>query len=193
MVSIAAGQWPDTVLPSVETIEPCEHNRLILNIASEHLFLAWEQMSLELAKIPCEVICQFKQKPIQKTLLYGSCVMPLRISEIVYKCNILGFMKSPCGAIDVVTNDTFRGNMSGWRVNPNQILSVEIRTTIGSLVLKNEDRTLVSDWFCLPTADELSCWLWSVSAKENTRSTKNILESLVASGQISDKMINIIK
>jgi len=197
MVSLASEQWPDTVLPSVETIElNCRQgSRLTLGIAPEHLFIAWEQISLELAKIPCEVICEFKEKPIQKTLLYGSRVMPLRITELVHKCNAIGFIKGPCDAIDVVCppKDTFRGNMCGWRVNPTQIHSVEIRTTMGSLVLKNDGRTLVSDWFCLPTADELSCWLWSVSTKENTRSTKNILESLVASGQITDKLINILK
>mgnify|MGYP006091298609 CR=1 FL=1 len=193
MVSLASEQWPDTVLPSVETIEPHENTRLTLRIAPEHLFLAWEQLSLELAKIPCEVVCQFKPNPIQKTIFYGSRVMPLRISEVVHKCNVLGFVKSPSDAIDVITKGTFRGNRCGWRVNPTQIYSVEIRTTMGSLVLKNDVRTLVSDWFCLPMADELSCWLWSVSTKENTRSTKNILESLVTSGQITDRMINILK
>jgi len=72
MVSLASEQWPDTVLPSVETIEPHENTRLTLRIAPEHLFLAWEQLSLELAKIPCEVVCQFKPNPIQKTIFVSS-------------------------------------------------------------------------------------------------------------------------
>lgn len=192
MVSIVAEQWPDTVLPTVETITPTPNRSLTLVVAPEHVFYAWEQIALELAKIPCDVFCRCKEEPVTKTLLYGCRVMPLRITEIVHKCRVRGFMQSSCGAIDLVcpSTETFKGN--GWRAAPEQIHSIEIRTVSGALVLKTCPTESKVPWLDLSTADKLSCWLCSVSSKENTRATNNIVQSLVASGQLTDNMLNIL-
>jgi len=196
MVSLASEQWPDTVLPSVTQMTPPETNPTVLHITSNHLFDAWEQSCLELAKIPCQVVCQFGPAPLQKTLMYGSRIMPLRIFENVHKCDVRGFIKN-CDTIDVICteSDTFKGNNVGWRVTPNQIMSIEIRTTNGMVILHCIDGVNASPtWLSQPVADELSCWVWSVSSKENRRANcESILECLKTSGVLSDKMLNILK
>lgn len=195
MVSLASEQWPDTVLPTVEKIEPGETTHMVLTISSEHLFDAWEQICLELSKIQCQVVCQFGQTPLQKTLLYGSRVMPLRIFENVHKCDVRGFMSND-DTVDVICtgSSTFKGNLTGWRVLPKQIVSLEIRTNKGTLTLRCSQDNPCKYWLCQPAADELSCWLWSVSSKENRRANcESILECLKTSGVLTDKMLNILK
>lgn len=195
MVSLASEQWPDTVLPTVEKIEPGETTPMVLTISSEHFFDAWEQICLELSKIQCQVVCQFGQTPLQKTLLYGSRVMPLRIFENVHKCDVRGFMRND-DTLDVICtgSSTFKGNLTGWRVLPKQIVSLEIRTNKGTLTLRCSQVKPCKYWLCQPAADELSCWLWSVSSKENRRANcESILECLKTSGVLTDKMLNILK
>ena len=195
MVSLASEQWPDTVLPAVEKIEPGETTPMVLTISSEHLFDAWEQICLELSKIPCQVVCQFGQTPLQKTLLYGSRVMPLRIFENVHKCDVRGFMRND-DTVDVICTDssTFKGNLTGWRVHPKQIVSLEIRTNKGTVTLRCSQDKPCKYWLCQPAADELSCWIYSVSSKENRRANAHyILEGLENAGILTDNMINILK
>jgi len=196
MVSLASEQWPDTVLPSVTQISPSETTPMVLHIAPNHVFDAWEQSCLELAKIPCQVICQFGPAPLQKTLMYGSRVMPLRVFENVHKCEACGFIKNG-NTIDVICTEsnTFKGSNAGWRVTTNQIVSIEIRTTKGTVILRCTDSVNASlNWLSQPVADELSCWVWSVSSKENRRANcESILECLETSGVLTDKMLNILK
>ena len=194
MVSLASEQWPDTVLPSVTQINSSETTPMVLHIASKHVLGAWEQSCLELSKIPCQVVCQFGPTPLQKTLMYGSRVMPLRIFEHVHKCDVRGFIKNG-DRIDVVCteSDTFKGNLAGWRVTPSQIVSIEIRTTKGTMILRCTVNAS-STWLSQPAADELSCWVWSVSSKENRRvNCDALLECLETSGVLTDKMLNILK
>jgi hypothetical protein len=128
-------------------------------------------------------------------LMYGSRVMPLRIFENVHKCDVRGFMKND-DTLDVICTDssTFKGNLTGWRAHPKQIVSLEIRTNKGMVTLRCSQDNPDKYWLCQPTADELSCWLWSVSSKENRRvNAHHILEGLQNSGVLSDKMLNILK
>ena len=196
MVSLACEQWPDTVLPIVDEIETPQMTPVILTIEPSHLFDAWEQSCLELAKIHCQVVCQFGSAPLQKTLLYGSRVMPLRIFENVDKCDVRGFMKNG-DALDVICTDsnTFKGNNTGWRVFPEQIVSLEIRTNRGTMkIVINPSETPSKYWFAQPEADELSCWIWSVSSKKNCRVNAHyILEGLENVGILTDNMRNILK
>ena len=196
MVSLACEQWPDTVLPIVEKIESSQTTPIILTIKPGHLFDAWEQSCLELAKIPCQVVCQFGPAPLQKTLLYGSRVMPLRIFENVHKCDVRGFVKNG-DTLDVVCTDsnTFKGNNTGWRVFPKQIVSLEIRTNLGTMKIVNKPSDNTGKyWLMQPEADELSCWIWSVSSKEKCRATAHyILEGLENVGMLTDNMRNILK
>lgn len=197
MVSLACEQWPDTVIPVTEELEPAKNEPTVLTVEPKHLFDAWEQSCLELAKIPCQVVCQFGSTALQRTLLYGSRVMPLRIFENVHKCNVRGFIKN-VDTLDVICtdSDTFNGNNTGWRVFPKQIQSIEIRTQVGTMkiFIKASDKPSNKYWIMQPEADELSCWVWSVSSKEYRRANSDyILDSLQNSGVITDKMINILK
>lgn len=189
MVSLASEQWPDTVLPSVTQINPFPTDPLVISVASGQVFAAWEQISLELSKIPCQVVCQFGPTPLQKTLMYGSRVMPLRIFENVHKCDVRGFVKNG-DALDIVCADTFVDNPTGWRASAEQIVCLEIRTKKGTVTLRVDDCNNQRS-----AADELSCWMWSVSSKENSRKTHlvDILAGLEKSGVLTHKMLNILK
>ena len=195
MVSLASEQWPDSVMPSTVKIDRVQSDHVVLSIDPRHLFDAWEQISLDLSKVKCQVICQFGPAPLQKTLLYGSRVMPLRIFENVHTCDVRGFIKSD-NTIDVIctNSNTFRGNVSGWRVNTQQIIALEIRTEKGTLTLRTNAPSKKA-WICVRAADELSCWIWSVASKENRRGIKcqYILEGLENSGVLTDKMLIILK
>lgn len=191
MVSLATERWPDTVLPSVTHI--ISSPIMVLNIAPKHVFDAWEQISLELAKLPCQVVCQFGTTPLQKTLLYGSRVMPLRIFENVHKCDIRGFIKNG-DTLDIICtdSDTFNGNHTGWRVTAAQIVCLEIRTKKGTIALRTTGDTS-QRWLSTSMADELSCWLWSVSPKRRRANCHSILEDLENAGLLTDNMLNILK
>ena len=195
MVSLASEQWPDTVLPSVEKINPAQTTPMVLAISSEHLFDAWEQICLELSKIQCQVVCQFGQTPLQKTLLYGSRVMPLRIFEKVQRCDIRGFVRND-DTLDVICtcSSMFKSNLTGWRVLPKQIVSLEIRTNKSTVTLRCSQAKHGKYWLCEPAADELSCWMCSVSSNENRRANAHyILEGLENAGILTDNMLNILK
>lgn len=195
MVSLASEQWPDTVLPTVDKLEPPQTASMVLSISSKHFFDAWEQTCLELSKIPCQVVCQFGQTPLQKTLLYGSRVMPLRIFENVHRCDVRGFVRNG-DKLDVICTDssTFKGNLTGWRVLPKQIVSLEIRTGKGTMTLRCSQDKSGKYWLCEPAANELSCWMCSVSSNENRRANAHyILEGLENDGILTANMINILK
>lgn len=178
MVSLAFEQWPDSVLPHTESDIPIIKSTVSnIQVAPQHLFFAWEQMALVLAELDCQVVCRFKATPIQKTLVYGIRTMPLRIHEIVHDCDIRGFMKHSQDVLDVICkqNDTKFDCPQGWRVSECDISSLEIRTHKGSLVLEVQPSTVSRiDWFGMTSADEVSCWLWSVSSKKNARPVNRI-------------------
>lgn len=56
MVSLACEQWPDTVIPVTEELEPAKNEPTVLTVEPKHLFDAWEQSCLELAAITGLVI-----------------------------------------------------------------------------------------------------------------------------------------
>jgi len=178
MVSLAVEQWPDTILPATTAhVTVPKGSQTTLRVAPQHLFHAWSQISLELAKLPCQVVCHFKNECIKKTLVYGVRTMPLRIGEMVAHCNIRGFQRHADGALDILctATDPKYHCATGYRAAPHQVAEVEIRTAKGSLRLQ----TLASDasdaaWFALDTADELSCWLWSVCRSEHARPTHRL-------------------
>jgi len=193
MVSLAIEQWPDTVLPPSSTaIGIVKGSELILRVAPQHLFHAWGQISLVLATMECQSVCHFNDKPVQKTLVYGGGhTMPLRIHEKVARSNVRGFMRHSDEALDVICTapDPNFHCPTGWRVAPSQIIAIEIRTAKGCLLLESEPSTAKSiDWFGLAVADELSCWLWSVSPKQNTRRV-NLID---VSSMLTENMKNII-
>ena len=75
MVSLATERWPDTILPYViENMSTDNTIRTTITIRSCHLFDAWEQMSLELSKIPCEVMCYFNEDEPLKTILFSGII-----------------------------------------------------------------------------------------------------------------------
>lgn len=193
MVSLAIEQWPDTVLPPSSTvIDIGKDSELVLRVAPQHLFHAWGQMSLVLSTMECQAVCHFTDKPVQKTLVYGGGrSMPLRIHEQVDKSNVRGFMRHSDEALDVIctaTDPKFHCP-TGWRVSPSQINAIEIRTAKGCLRLESEPSHAKSiDWFGLAVADEVSCWLWSVSPKQNTRRV-NLID---VSSMLTENMKNII-
>ena len=193
MTSFVDEQWPDTVLPpSAGTVDAGNVTALTLEVAPQHLFHAWAQISVELAKVNCNVLCKFKNQCIKKTLLYGARVMPLRIGEMVRTSRIRGLMRHAEDALDFVcaSEDENYHCATGWRASPSQVAELDIRTPTGCLRLV----TVPSDssstaWFALDTANELSCWLWSVSSKENVRPVNRIDIGCL----LSDKMKTILK
>ena len=193
MVSLAVEQWPDTVLPTSSVVgDIAKNSEHVLRVAPQHLFHAWEQISLVLATMECQAACHFTDKPVQKTLVYGGGhTMPLRIHEQVAKSRVRGFMRHSDEALDVIctaTDPKFHCP-TGWRVSPSQIIAIEIRTAKGCLRLESEPSPAKSiEWFGLTVADELSCWLWSVSPKQNMRRV-NLID---VSSMLTENMKNII-
>jgi len=173
MVSLAVEQWPDTVLPStVEDISSFGKYTHMLRVAPQHLFHAWAQISLELANVDCRVRCHFTNECIQKTLVYGVRTMPLRIREIVDVCDMRGIIKHSDTSLDIIctTRDGKFDCLTGWRVSPGQVTELEVLTRKGCLrmcVAPSNDKPY--EWFTKDTADELSCWLWTISNKKNQR------------------------
>ena len=197
MVSLATERWPDTILPYV--IENMVNTiRTTITIRSCHLFDAWEQMSLELSKIQCEVICYFNEDvPLKKILFYGTSAMPTKIHENVSKCNIRGMICGKNGIIDdvIAKEDAKYRCYTGYRVTPDKIHRLEIRTQNKTLSFDIQKCTHPTDiWFLTEASDTVSCWLWSVCQNENKRvcNRKEMLISMQSAGMISDKNINII-
>lgn len=176
MVSLAVEQWPDTILlTTAEHITVPKGSQTTLRVAPQHLFHAWSQISLELAKLNCQVVCHFKNECIKKTLVYGVRTMPLRIGEMVSHCNIRGLQKHAEDVLDILctATDPKYHCATGYRATPQQIAELEIRTVKGGLRLQTVASSAVS-WFDTETADELSCWMWSVSRKDHARPTHQI-------------------
>lgn len=194
MVSFACEQWPDTVLPASDTnVDADISNVISFQVSEEHLWDAWAQISLELAKIHCQVFCTFKSNAyMKKTLFYGSKVMPLRIMDNVSRCEIRGLIQRDDDCLDIVcvARDKKFDCVSGLRARLSQIAGIEIRTAKGCLNLITFGRNVTPmSWIHLETANELSCWLWTVSNKENARNHNRIdIQSM-----LSDNMKKILK
>jgi hypothetical protein len=198
MVSIVTNQYPDTVLPQVTSdIDVSNSQNTTIKIAHQHLYHAWAQMSLELSKIPCEVVIYLKDDmPYKNILVNGETSMLLRVHEYAPQKNIRGIMKNENGMLDVidVPEHPVFNCYTGIRVHMSCIKGLEIRHVRKILYLETQESDLSPiDWFVLDDSDSVSCWLWSVCKKKHFKNGKRqgLLDTIYAMGMMNSENFQI--